>query len=278
MQNILIADSGSTKTAWCIIEGENRQFFYTQGINPYQQSEDDIIAELQRALVPEVRSAEAIYFYGAGCTAEKAPVVASALRRSISTDADIYVDSDMLGAARSLCGRESGVVCILGTGSNSCLYDGTELVSNVSPLGYVLGDEGSGAYIGKRLVGNCLKRQFSEEVCRLFSEEIQLSTASIVNKVYREPFPNRFLASLSPFCSRHRDLPEIHAFLVDCFREFFIRNVALYGRKELPVHFIGSVAWNYHQELEEAAAQLGFTIGKIEQDPMEGLIQYHSCK
>ena len=278
MQNILIADSGSTKTAWCIIEGENRQFFYTQGINPYQQSEDDIIAELQRSLVPEVRNAEAIYFYGAGCTAEKAPVVASALRRSISTEADIFVDSDMLGAARSLCGRESGVVCILGTGSNSCLYDGTELVSNVSPLGYVLGDEGSGAYIGKRLVGNCLKRQFSEEVCRLFSEEIQLSTASIVNKVYREPFPNRFLASLSPFCSRHRDLPEIHEFLVDCFREFFLRNVALYERKELPVHFIGSVAWNYRQELEEAAAQLGFRIGKIEQDPLDGLIQYHACK
>lgn len=275
---ILIADSGSTKTSWCVTDGETRRMFITQGINPYQQTEEEMMAALQRELVPEVRYAEEIRFYGAGCTAEKIPVVASALRRTIATGARIHVGSDMLGAARALCGRSAGVVCILGTGSNSCLYDGEQLVENVSPLGYVLGDEGSGAYIGKRLVGNCLKRQFSEQVCRLFSEETGITAASIVNKVYREPFPNRYLASLSPFCARHRDLPEINAFLKDCFREFFVRNVMLYPCKDVPVHFIGSVAWSYQDELTSVAAELGFHIGQIEQSPLEGLIQFHTHK
>lgn len=272
---ILIADSGSTKTSWCITDGENRQMFITQGINPYQQTEEEIIAELQRELVPEVRGADAIYFYGAGCTAEKAPVVATALRKSISTNAEIFVGSDMLGAARALCGKRCGVVCILGTGSNSCLYNGETLVKNVSPLGYVLGDEGSGAYIGKRLVGNCLKQQFSESTCRLFREETLLMASTIINKVYREPFPNRFLASLAPFCDRHRDIPEIHDFLLDCFREFFVRNVALYGCQDIPVNFIGGIASCFELEVREVAAALGYSIGKIEKSPMEGLIAYH---
>ena len=275
---ILIADSGSTKTSWCVTDGETRKMIKTQGINPYQQTEEEISSALAHELVPEVRYAEEIYFYGAGCTDDKAPVVASALGRTIATGARIYVGSDMLGAARALCGRESGIVCILGTGSNSCLYDGKQLVENVSPLGYVLGDEGSGAYIGKRLVGNCLKRQFSERICNLFTEEIKMTPSAIINKVYREPFPNRFLASLSPFCYDHRDEPEIHAFLLDRFSEFFKRNVALYNKKSLPVHFIGSIAWCYRNELEEVASVLGFKLGNIEQSPMEGLIQYHTKK
>ena len=271
----LIADSGSTKTSWCLTDGEHEQEFKTQGVNPYQQTEDEIFYQFQRELMPEVGNADEIHFYGAGCTAEKSPVVASALRRSISTSATIFVGSDMLGAARALCADQEGIVSILGTGSNSCLYDGTSIVENVSPLGYVLGDEGSGAYIGKRLVGNCLKRQFSASTCQLFTEETNLSAAAIINKVYREPFPNRFLASLSPFCARHRDIPEIHDFLTDCFREFFVRNIALYARPELPVHFIGSVACNYQQEVEQVARTLGYQLGKIEQTPLNGLIKYH---
>lgn len=275
---ILIADSGSTKTSWCVTDGESRRAFITQGINPYQQTEDEIIASLQHELVPEVRYAEQILFYGAGCTTEKAPVVASALARTIATGARIHVESDMLGAARALCGHDTGVVCILGTGSNSCLYDGQRLVKNVSPLGYVLGDEGSGAYIGKRLVAGCLKKQFSPQVCQWFKDETGLTSATVVNKVYREPFPNRFLASLSPFCASHRDHPEIHAFLLDCFREFFVRNVALYECRDVPVHFIGSVAWSYRDELQETAQSLNYRMGRIEQSPMEGLIRYHCEK
>ena len=274
----LVADSGSTKTAWCLTDGEHHELLMTQGINPFQQNEKEIVKLLREELLsslPLQQNVIQVYFYGAGCTAEKSTVVASALRQILTSEAKIFVGSDMLGAARSLCGDAPGIVCILGTGSNSCYYDGVEIVDNVSPLGYILGDEGSGAYIGKRLVGNVLKRQFSDTVCRLFLEETKLTTSTVVQKVYREPLPNRFLASLSPFCARHRDMDEIHDFLIDCFSDFFTRNVNLYEIPELPVNFVGSVAWYYREELCETAQRLGYRMGNVMQAPLEGLVNYH---
>ena len=187
----------------------------------------------------------------------------------------ISVGSDLLGAARSLCGTDSGIVCILGTGSNSCYFDGNSITDNVPPLGFILGDEGSGAYIGRRLVGGCLKKQFSDTICRSFLEETKLTVPSIIEKVYRQPMPNRFLASLSPFCARHRDDKEIHNFIVDCFKEFFKRNVAAYKNGGNKVHFIGSIAWFYRHELREAAETEGYSVGKICQTPMDGLVKFH---
>ncbi len=281
---ILIADSGSTKTSWCLTDGSERHFWTTQGLNPYQQDKEEMTRVVTVELLPELTRMfpegrwpiDAVYFYGAGCTAEMSPVVASALNDTVAEHAPVHVASDMLGAARALAKHDEGIVCILGTGSNSCLYDGTAIVCQVAPLGVILGDEGSGAYIGKRLAADCLKGQFSEEICRLFRQETGLSSETIVRKVYREPFPNRFLASLSPFCARHRDMTEIHRFLVDCFHEFFSRNVARYGRPELPSHFIGSVAWFYRDELREAAGRCGYEVGRVVQSPMEGLIRYHA--
>ncbi len=284
----LIADSGSTKTAWCLVNEQHLKFISTKGINPFLLDEVDIAAILTDGLIPvlddygqtinlePVSDIKAIYFYGAGCTKEKAPVVAAAIRKVFNTNARILVESDMIGAAKGLCGDAPGIVCILGTGSNSCYYDGENIIDNVSPLGFILGDEGSGAYIGKRLVGNCLKQQFSENICNLFLKETKLSTQAIIQKVYRESMPNRFLASLSPFCARHRDIPEIHEFIIDCFTQFFMRNVNLYNCPELPVNFVGSIAWFYQNELKETAQKLGFKIGTIIQNPLEGLIKYHS--
>ena len=173
----LIADSGSTKTAWCLIE-DPEHVIYTQGINPYQQNEEEICAILQHELLPNLISQSsftphlsAIHFYGAGCTPEKAPIVAQALRQVVSTTATIHVESDMLGAARGLCGRQPGIVAILGTGSNSCFYDGRNLHPGIPALGYILGDEGSGAYIGKRLVGDILKHQLPDDISQLFFDE-----------------------------------------------------------------------------------------------------------
>ena len=261
----LIADSGSTKTAWCLVNDQHLKFISTKGVNPFHLDEIAITAILNDKLVPvlddytktvdinPVDDLEAIFFYGAGCTKEKAPVVATALRKVFNNNARIIVKSDMIGAAKGLCGDAPGIVCILGTGANSCYYDGENIVDNVSPLGFILGDEGSGAYIGKRLVGNCLKLQFSEEVCELFLQETKLSTQAIIQKVYSEPMPNRFLASLSPFCARHRDIPEIHDFIIDCFTQFFMRNVNLYNCPELPANFVGSIAWFYQNELKETA-------------------------
>ncbi len=278
----LIADSGSTKTAWCTIE-DSTQVIYTQGINPFQQDEDTICTVLQHELLPTLEQTtkpiHTIHFYGAGCTPEKAPVVTNALRRTIGTQADVHVESDMLGAARSVCQQQAGIVCILGTGSNSCFYDGHTLHSGNPALGYILGDEGSGAYIGKRLVGDILKRQLPDEVAQLFFQETQETQATIIQKVYRAPLPNRFLASLSPFCARHRQHPAIHALLIDCFKQFFQRNILSAPwsdeAKQLPIHFVGSIAHHYQNELHEAATLYGERIGHIVQSPLQGLVQYH---
>lgn len=282
----LIADSGSTKTAWCITDHESVNVqIVSGGINPFQQSEEDICALLHHELLPALdeklckcglTAIEEVCYYGAGCTPEKSVVVKSALRSVLGAECRIFVGSDMLGAARAACGHEAGICCILGTGANSCRYDGRDVTDNVSPLGYILGDEGSGAYIGKRLVGNCLKRQFSDEICRMFLDETKLTTAEIINKVYRQPLANKFLASLSPFCARHRDIDEIHDFLIDCFSQFFVRNVANYpDAHSLPVHFVGSIAWYYRAEVAEAAARCGYTVGKIVQAPLDGIVEYH---
>ena len=296
---ILIADSGSTKTAWCLTEDPNH-VIYTQGINPFHQTEEDICAILQHELLPKLSTANSqlstvnsqlstvnsqlstVHFYGAGCTPEKAPIVAQALRRVISNSATIHVESDMLGAARGLCGHQAGIVAILGTGSNSCYYDGRSLHPGIPALGYILGDEGSGAYIGKRLVGDILKRQLPDDICQLFFEETHETQANIIQCVYRTPMPNRYLASLSPFCARHREHPAIHAFLLDCFEQFFRRNILPLKTQLSPlitptstVHFIGSIAYYYRDELSEAASHCGYTVGTILQTPLEGLLTYH---
>ena len=289
----LIADSGSTKTDWTLSPlplngGELKSSFKedleglfctTQGINPFHQSPSDIRQILTSELVPQLPPqavVDEICFYGAGCTKEKSVIVAEALRETFTSCPRIFVGSDMLGAARALCQHEAGIACILGTGANSCYYDGTDIVSNVSPLGYILGDEGSAAYIGKRLVGDVLKCQFSPEVCNLFFQETHLDGPSIINKVYREPMPNRFLGQTSQFCQHHRDNPEIHRFLLDCFTQFFIRNVKNYHRDDLPIHFVGSIAMVYETELRAAATSLGLTVGRIIKAPLEGLVTYHN--
>ncbi len=291
----LIADSGSTKTAWCLIDDEgNKQFCNTQGINPFQQSENDICRVMKFELLPYIiqilqqkgsqqkgiltrgistGDSLEIYFYGAGCTPEAAPKVETAMRQ-LFRDAIIEVQSDMLGAARGLCGNQPGIVAILGTGSNSCYYNGTKIQKNVSPLGFILGDEGSGAYIGKRLVGDVLKRQLPDEICERFFEETHETAASIIQKTYREAFPNRFLASFSPFCALHRDDPAIRTLLLDCFRQFFIRNIASY--EGTTVHIVGSVGYIFQEEIKTVAEMLGYTIGNVLKEPLKGLIDYHS--
>lgn len=287
----LIADSGSTKTAWCLVSDDGRQErISTQGINPYHQTEADIVSALRTELLPalcEGRLPQAaaqldVFFYGAGCTPEASPRVASALQQVFGAGTQAHVESDMLGAARALCRHDAGIVAILGTGSNSCLYDGKRIVANVSPLGYILGDEGSGAYIGKRLVGDVLKRQLPDDVCRLFLEETQLTAADIVRRTYSEPLPNRFLASLSPFCARHRSEPAVHRLLLDCFRQFFRRNISAYSASQvgmqgpLKVHFVGSVAYHYRDEIRTVASDMGYAVGNVLSAPIEGLIDYHT--
>jgi N-acetylglucosamine kinase-like BadF-type ATPase len=275
---ILIADSGATKTDWCLGEKTtDARVIQTQGINPFHQSAEHIYKVLTEELLPQLGEENHIthiHFYGAGCTPEKSVIVKEQLQ-ALFLDADIDVQSDLLGAARSLCGKEQGIACILGTGSNSCLYDGEKIMANVSPLGYILGDEGSGAVLGKRLVGDCLKHQLPEHICQAFLNETGLTPADIINKVYRQPQANRFLASLTPFLSAHREEPEIQDLLIDCFTEFFKRNVMQYAYEGTEVHFTGSIAWYFQEEVKEAAESLGIRTGKFIKSPIHGLINYH---
>lgn len=276
---ILIADSGSTKTDWCLCnEGTPILAVQTQGINPYHQTEEAIEQVLAEELLPQLAQLPAclcVIFYGAGCANDTAcGRVREAIQKVLATD-DIIIHSDLLGAARALCGHEEGIACVLGTGSNSCLFDGKDIIANVPPLGYILGDEGSSAVLGRRLVGDCLKNQLPEAVRNEFLAEYNLTQETILEKVYRQPLANRFLASLTPFLSKHREVPEVHTLLVESFVDFFVRNVKQYRRPWLPIHFVGSIANVFKAELKEAAESLGMELGCILKSPMEGLVKYH---
>lgn len=277
---ILIADSGSTKTDWCLCNKSTvLQNTQTQGINPYHQTEAAIEQVLREELLPQLEarsSCPKVIFYGAGCANETAcRRIKEAIHKVLGiTDATIH--SDLLGAARALCGHEEGIACVLGTGSNSCLYNGKEIIANTPPLGYILGDEGSSAVLGRRLIGDCLKNQLPETVRDEFLTEYGLTQEIILEKVYRQPLANRFLASLTPFLSKHKEVPEVHKLLVESFVDFFVRNVKQYRRPWLPIHFVGSIANAFSAELKEAAESLGMELGTIMQSPMKGLIKYHT--
>ena len=274
---ILIADSGSTKTDWCVVEnGESILRFKTRVTNPFFQTEEEIGKEIEAGLLPSLKGFEpsAIYFYGAGCAfPEKNDMIRRAVNRYLSVP--VEVGSDLLAAARALCGDQPGIACIMGTGSNSCYYDGREIVKNVSPLGFILGDEGSGAVLGKLLIGDVLKDQLPPALKDQFLTQYELTPALIMDKVYRQPFPNRFLAGFSPFIREHLDEPAIWELVTRSFLAFFTRNVKQYDYFEQPVHLVGSVAWYYQDVLKEIAFDLGIRLGTIARSPMEGLIAYH---
>ena len=276
---ILIADSGSTKTDWCLVEhGELLQQIFTKGTNPFFQTEEEISNEIATALLPQLKAGEldAVYFYGAGCAfPDKIETVRRAILRHLPVKGEVEVSTDMLAAARGLCGHAPGIACIMGTGSNSCYYDGQLIVQNVSPLGFILGDEGSGACLGKLLVGDILKNQMTPELKEKFLSQFNLTPADIIDRVYRKPFPNRFLASLSPFLAQNIGEPCVRTLVLNSFKSFLKRNVMQYDYRDTPVHFIGSVAYYYKDVLAQAADEMGIRLGTILKSPMEGLIKYH---
>ncbi len=278
---ILIADCGSTKIDWCLINGKEKVAqIFTTGMNALLLTEAEMTERIKTELVPHIAGYKVteIYYYGAGIISDEIKGhVINALKSNIPSAEKIEVDSDLLAAARALCGRKPGIACILGTGSNSCYYDGEKVVDNVSPLGYILGDEGSGAVLGKLLVGDVLKKQLPEHLCEKFLKEYDLDRNKIITAVYRQPAANRFLAQFAPFLEHNIHEPSIHAIVLRSFTDFFVRNVESYPNyKELPCNFVGSIALLEKEVLKEAAAARGITIGTIIQDPMEGLIVYHA--
>lgn len=275
----LIADAGSTKIDWALISGNlPLRKFATSGVNSVVMQAGEIFSRFQAEVCPKLEGEvpDEVYYYGAGCIPSLCGDMKELLSE-ITGCANVTVASDMLGAARSLCGHKPGIACILGTGSNSCLYDGESIVDAVAPLGFILGDEGSGAVIGRRFLSDMLKRQYPPEVGDNFEKRFGLSAGDIVRRVYKEASANVFLASFMPFVGECMREESVESMVVDEFFRFLRRNVSAYfGWNTLPVNFTGSVACHFSSQLRKALAMCGMNAGEIKADPIDGLINYHN--
>lgn len=274
---IIIADSGSTKVDFRIIDDEGKvRKAACSGLNPVYVSSQVIQDSLKEQVLPlSGRKVDAIYFYGAGVIGETADKVRNAFTEVFDYDL-IYVESDMLGAARALFGDRAGIACILGTGSNSCCYDGRKIVQNVRSGGFILGDEAGGADLGKRLLKAYIKGLMPASLEQEFRERYKLDYAAIVRHVYREPEPGRFLGSFSPFLDEHLDDPFVVNLLVDAFNDFIRVNVMQYDCGHLKVGFVGSVASVYRDILAKCLDDAGLQLGAIMNSPVDALVQYHT--
>jgi N-acetylglucosamine kinase-like BadF-type ATPase len=273
----LIADSGSTKVDWRAIHSDGSvQEIATAGINPFFQTEEQIVYELQQNLLPDISaSVNEIHFYGAGVSSPEKVLVLQNCFRKVFPKARSNAYTDLLAAARALCGKKPGIAAILGTGANSCFYDGNEIVDNVPACGFILGDEGSGAVLGKKFISDYLKRQLPSDLNTLFDQKYNLNYNSIIERVYRQPFPNRYLATFSVFLHQNKTNPYVSKLLKTSFEEFFTRNVMQYDYKKYPVNLVGSVAFHYEDIIKDVAKGLGVKIGNILQSPIDGLAEYH---
>jgi glucosamine kinase len=276
---ILIADSGSTKTAWKLIsESGSVKSVKTTGINPFFRTEEDIFEELDSILLPETGAeVSRIYFYGAGIiNPEKGEIIQKAMNR-IYPNATVETSSDVLGAARALFGHGPGIACIIGTGSNACLYDGEKITQGISPLGFILGDEGSGAVMGRKLLGDYFKEVMPPYLRVAFSEKFKITRDEVLNRVYRSEKPNQFLAQFTPFLSDHANSAYCQEFLQHNFMDFLERNVIKlpdYGKYQ--IGFVGSVAYYFSQILKNTASYFGFDQAIIVKEPIDGLVKYHN--
>lgn len=274
----LIAESGSTRTEWALVE-DNRLIHrvFTEGLNPFFQTRREISRSVRLGL-PKIffrKRLDQVYYYGAGCTShEKKDVLEASLVAQFKTP--IQVESDLLAAARALFQCEAGIACILGTGSNSCFYDGENVVKNVKAGGYILGDEGSGAVLGKHFLSDALKGLAPKAVTDHFFEKFRITSDEVMESVYNRSFPNRFLSTISYFLADYTDNEYVFNLITNNLRSFFIRNVCQYDYKNYPIRFVGSLAYSYADMLRDVAHEFGIELDVIEETPMDGLIEFHS--
>ena len=274
----LIAESGSTRTEWALVEDNHLvQRVFTEGLNPFFQTRREISRSVRLGL-PESffkKKLDQVYYYGAGCSSyEKKNILGASLVAQFKTP--IQVESDLLAAARGLFKCEAGIACILGTGSNSCFYDGKIIVKNVKAAGYILGDEGSGAVLGKLFLADLLKGLAPKELANEFHEKFRISVNDVMESVYNLPFPNRFLGTIAYFLGDYMDNEYVYNLLTNNLRSFFNRNICQYDYINYPIRFVGSLAYAYSDILQEVAQEFGVEIDVIEETPMNGLIEFHS--
>ncbi len=276
----LIADSGATKSDWILMDHSDEQMsLITPGLNPFYLDTKQITEILNKELIPfiDTKKIDELFFYGAGCASVyKAMTVEDALEY-LFPNATIEIESDLLGAARALFGDTEGIACILGTGSNSCHYDGNKIDHSVVSLGYFFGDEGSGAHMGRIFIKDYLLGNLPKEINNAFKKEYNYSRDNILDAVYNLPFPNRFLASFSSFYADHLSNKYIYQLITDSFREFFINQLEKYSKyKDVPVRFTGSVSYYFEYPLRQIANEFEVIVDKIVRSPIKALGEYHS--
>jgi glucosamine kinase len=276
--NILIADSGATKCEWCLLSNGKKKKIDTQGISPYFLDAAGIGEVISRELLPKMKGAEIdqVFYYGTGCAnPDNRKIVQKALR-SAFRGAELHVTHDLMGAALALCGSAKGVSCILGTGSNSCYFDGRRIVKNSPGLGFILGDEGSGAYLGKKVIQYYLYNTFDEELRYKFDARYATGSKEILESVYKQPLPNRYLASFTLFLVENRGHYMIENIIEDGLNDFFFNHLCKYRESwKLPIHFVGGVAFGFRDVVRELCDTYEFELGNILRKPMDGLIKYH---
>lgn len=275
---ILVADSGSSKTDWMGYTPEKTLTFSTQGINPYFVNANDVVKILSKTkeIAPYANEVTEVYFFGSGCSSpDKHEIISNGLS-TFFTKAFISVDHDLIGSAYATCGDKKGLACILGTGSNIAYYDGTNVHDGRHGLGYVLGDEGSGTFFGRKILVSYLYGTMPADLREQFAKTFEdVDKDSVINNVYQKPFPNSYLAGFSRFMIQHKQHPFIQQVLKDGFQEFIDTNVKDYkAYKTLDCNFVGSIAYYYQDELRAVFAENGIRIGKILQKPIEGIYEY----
>jgi N-acetylglucosamine kinase-like BadF-type ATPase len=276
---ILIADSGATKAEWCLIQKGKRKTIFTQGISPYFLNTKQIEELLKKELKPKLSKVkiDQIFYYGTGCANPNNVKSVKKALSNVFVGSKIYVQNDLLAAARALCGRKKGIACILGTGSNSCFYDGKKIVKNSPGLGYVLGDEGSGAYLGKKVIQYYLYDTFDEDLRTRFDATFTTNASEILENVYKKPLPNRYLAGFCKFLADNRGHYMIENIIEDGLNDFFFTHLCKYGEIwKYPVNFAGGVAFGFKDVIVQLCKNYEFEMGKILKNPMEGLIEFHS--
>ena len=279
---ILIADSGATKTEWACIsrDGATRIGFFSQGYNPNYITGTQIVADI-RANLPEGLSpdlVDEIYFYGAGVTELQYPFMEKTLREVFTKASQVFIAMDTLASCRALLQREPGFAAILGTGANSCLYDGCNEGLNVDSCGFILGDEGSGGYLGKRMITDYIRHNMPDRVYKLVGKELGRTNDELIDVIYTKPFPNRFCAQYAKFISEHLDYdPYFPELVTDAFRKFFERIVTHYpDYQKYTFNSVGSVGYYFRSLLEPVVKEFGMKMGTVLKAPMEGLIKYHT--
>ncbi|MCF3109086.1 N-acetylglucosamine kinase [Niabella sp. CC-SYL272] len=275
----LIADAGSTKVEWCLLNNGKTKTVLTSGVSPYFLNGDQIAALLTKELLPKLKNAavEEVFYYGTGCLNPDNRKMVQKSLRGLFKGAKVQVWHDVEGAARGLCGRSKGVACILGTGSSACYYDGRKIQKNSPGLGYVLGDEGSGAYLGRKVIQYFLYNTFDEDLRARFDAAYVTNATEILERVYKQPLPNRYLAGFAKFLADNRGHYMVENIIEDGLNDFFFTHLCKFQEAwRYPISFVGSIAFGFKDVLKELCSSYSFELGKVLQKPMKGLVEYHS--